>query len=81
MPPPWAQDTNGAQFELIKLLRGPEARIFAVGDPNQVGAGAHVRRTPGKGAGRAQGGAQGENGMLRRIWSLEFYGAHTRVQG
>jgi hypothetical protein len=30
------QDTNLAQFELLRLLIGPKNHLFAVGDPNQV---------------------------------------------
>ncbi|KAI8469317.1 MAG: P-loop containing nucleoside triphosphate hydrolase protein [Monoraphidium minutum] len=30
-----SQDTNGAQFELVRLLVGPATNLFAVGDPNQ----------------------------------------------
>jgi ATP-dependent DNA helicase Rep len=31
-----SQDTNRAQFELVRLLLGDRTTFFAVGDPNQV---------------------------------------------
>ena len=44
------QDTNAAQYALVKLLCGPGSSTFVVGDPDQVGVGAVVWRKCGDGA-------------------------------
>lgn len=40
-PPKWmivdeVQDSDAAQLEFLEALKGPETKLFAVGDPNQV---------------------------------------------
>ena len=49
-PPPRLQDTNAAQYALVKLLCGPGSSTFVVGDPDQVSVGAVVWRKCGDGA-------------------------------
>lgn len=50
-----SQDTNAPQFQLLRLLVGPDTSLFAVGDPNQARGARRARQCGGGGVVKARG--------------------------